>query len=389
MQTGATTPPPSHPTNFNPRGLTEDVDRAVPGWPSLARLISQAPDLEAFPSFSDLAIKSLLYYQAELVSLRRKLNKAEWEEYFYSSPDEASRNFAGNLDLLFFARDQAIKDKTELPPQWALMEKIRTTLEKYSRLPQASKEKKTNFIYQKDTALDQFSKVSAFLEADNANVRALRECIKRYGSCGVALTGDGASTWGPVSGVAPEQKSLWKLFCGLFTGIFISPDFERRHIPNMFQEHLIVPHDWQRPDSLTLYVIRSFIPFYDCLRRRYILPVSRVLVVFWHRLLPDKFDREKRFERTTTISTSSQNDVSPTYNITHYSGAIILRFTFIALTLMACLLPAIAIIVLAMFDSKNMVLGLIVGFTGLFSIGLLFFGSRSNTGDQIFLATVA
>jgi hypothetical protein len=347
VQTGATTSFPSHFTNFNPVDPAEDVNYTVPGWPPLARLISQAPDLEAFPSFSDLAIKSLLYYQAELVSLRRNLHKAEWNN-FLQPVDEGSRDFAGNLDLLFLARDQAIKGNTELPQQWALMEKIRTTLEKYSRLPQASKEKKTNFIYQKDTALDQFAKVSAFLEAENANVRSLRECIKGIGPGGFALTGDGASTWGQVSDVAPEQKSLWKLFCGLFTGILISPDFERKPIPNMFQEHLIVPHDWQRPDSLTLYVIRSFIPFYDCLRRRCLLPGSQILDGFWHRLLPSKVDLEKPFKRTTTTSTLSQNDVGITNNITHYSGAMILRVTFIVMTLMACLLPSIAIIVLAM-----------------------------------------
>jgi hypothetical protein len=77
VQTGATTQFSSYFTNFNPDDRAENANYPVPGWPSLARFISQTPDLEAFPSFSDLAIKSLLYYQAELASLRKELNKAE------------------------------------------------------------------------------------------------------------------------------------------------------------------------------------------------------------------------------------------------------------------------------------------------------------------------
>jgi hypothetical protein len=124
LKTGATTSLPFH---FDP---ADNVNRPVPGWPALANLISNAHHLEAFPSFADLAIKSLLYYQAELISLRKDLHKAEWADY----RNIDNEDHAENLGFLISARDNAIKNNTQLPEQWVLMEKIRTTLEKYSQL---------------------------------------------------------------------------------------------------------------------------------------------------------------------------------------------------------------------------------------------------------------
>jgi hypothetical protein len=116
-------PPPSH---------ISDVKTPIPGWPSLANLIAQNPELEAFPSFLDLAIKSLLYYQAELIHLRKELHRSECVDLYEG--DSNATYFAQNLSYLIAARDAAIENSTELPQQWILMEKIRITLEKYSQL---------------------------------------------------------------------------------------------------------------------------------------------------------------------------------------------------------------------------------------------------------------
>lgn len=112
---------------IRPGASREDVNTSVPGWPALARVIARNPELEAFPAFSDLAIKSLLYYQAELIYLRKQLHDAEWNDYFYGGDPEA--NFADDLDWLFYARESGTE-----PRQWAIMEKIRGVLEKYSAL---------------------------------------------------------------------------------------------------------------------------------------------------------------------------------------------------------------------------------------------------------------
>jgi hypothetical protein len=112
--------------------LADDVTSPVPGWPTLAKVIAGRPDLEAFASFRDLNIKSLLYYQAELIHLRKLLHKEEWACYRQTDDEYHSGFFAENLSLLVSARDDSIEDEEPLPQQWVLIEKIRTTLKKYS-----------------------------------------------------------------------------------------------------------------------------------------------------------------------------------------------------------------------------------------------------------------
>jgi hypothetical protein len=51
------------------------------GWPCLAELMFKHPGFESFQAFRDLRIKSLLYYQAELVKLRQELHILEWENH--------------------------------------------------------------------------------------------------------------------------------------------------------------------------------------------------------------------------------------------------------------------------------------------------------------------
>jgi hypothetical protein len=111
---------------------SEDVKRPVLGWPLLAKIMAGKPDLEAFPSFTDLNIKSLLYYQAELVSLRSKLHKAEYDDCRNTDTNEPASSYAYDLDFLFAARDNE-DDPADWPEQWKLMERMRIVLTKYSK----------------------------------------------------------------------------------------------------------------------------------------------------------------------------------------------------------------------------------------------------------------
>jgi hypothetical protein len=114
--------------------FADNVNNPVPGWPLLAKVIAKNPSLEAFPTFTDLSIKSLLYYQAELIYLRKKLHRAEWTDYRHSEGENDKSHFAENLELFIVAQDEALKKGEEPPEQWEIIEKIRTTLEKYSKL---------------------------------------------------------------------------------------------------------------------------------------------------------------------------------------------------------------------------------------------------------------
>jgi len=110
--------------------------KPLPGWPEVAILIADTPDFQALPSFRDLTIKSLLYYQAELTQLRTKLYDAEYEDF---SPGKSRKirgadKYAENLEYLF--RSQNSKNPNahkHLHKQWDLIAKIRQVLKEYRK----------------------------------------------------------------------------------------------------------------------------------------------------------------------------------------------------------------------------------------------------------------
>jgi hypothetical protein len=133
MTSTAAGSPPGSPEKQQPPSapfvITPNVETATPGWPALARTIADNAALEAFPSFADLNVKSLLYYQAELVLLRKKLHFAEFNDH--RNGDATQKKFAGDLQgLINNVRD---KPKVEQPKQWQLIEEIRFVLDKYSK----------------------------------------------------------------------------------------------------------------------------------------------------------------------------------------------------------------------------------------------------------------
>jgi len=58
-------------------------------------------------------------------------------------------------------------------------------------------------------------------------------------------------------------------------------------------------------------------------------------------------------------------------------------------TIMACLLPTVAIIVLATVHTTEKLLAFIALFTAIFSMGLFVFSDRETSSTQVFTATVA
>jgi hypothetical protein len=125
----------------DPADPSNNVNYPVEGWPTLSKVIAQKPDLEAFATFTDLNIKSLLYYQAELICLRKQLHKLEWGDSHAPKKRLSPCLYAENVEALILARDRSIKSQSDgsdkpvqMPEQWALIEKIRETLDKYSEL---------------------------------------------------------------------------------------------------------------------------------------------------------------------------------------------------------------------------------------------------------------
>jgi hypothetical protein len=105
-----------------------DLSRPVHGWPELARTITDNPGFEAFPAFRDLNIKSLLYYQCELTSLRSQLHALEWDDHLHGKFEDASK-YSRRVDLLLSSESS---QNAAAHQQIDLVNKIREVLDKYS-----------------------------------------------------------------------------------------------------------------------------------------------------------------------------------------------------------------------------------------------------------------
>jgi hypothetical protein len=100
------------------------------GWPELAQWMCEYPALETFQSFKDLHVKSLLYYQAELAGMRKKLHFQEWADHRAGKFKFASR-LSSRADLLLFLEG---KPEAGASKQIDLVKKMRGVLKEYSKV---------------------------------------------------------------------------------------------------------------------------------------------------------------------------------------------------------------------------------------------------------------
>jgi hypothetical protein len=91
-----------------------------------------SPEFEAFQSFRDLNLKSLLYYQAELSALRRDLHMAEWESW----EDQRGNAFKLSTNLGYLSGSP--KHDTRVQQQLDLIKRLREVLKEYSMYNQCS-----------------------------------------------------------------------------------------------------------------------------------------------------------------------------------------------------------------------------------------------------------
>jgi hypothetical protein len=135
-------PPPGDPQNneYTRTGYDDnkipntedDLNEPVPGYSKLTKLMVKYPDFEAFQSYKDLNIKSLLYYQAELDILRKELHCLEWKDYRLGKATfEDAKRYCVNAELIILGKDSENENARR---QYALIQSIRAVLKEYSML---------------------------------------------------------------------------------------------------------------------------------------------------------------------------------------------------------------------------------------------------------------
>ncbi|KAK0711965.1 hypothetical protein B0H67DRAFT_304048 [Lasiosphaeris hirsuta] len=213
--------------------------------------------------------------------------------------------------------------------QWKLVLELRKCLHQYNR------------------ALVELSQVSALPEPSKINVQTLFKWLtdEKKGGCKVA--GSGSSAWGDQN-IALERQSLSEIFHPLIQSIFVF----WKDPPARTDADLVVPRLHHAVDGFTGWVADVWTPFCFGFRE------------YW----------KKGNKGKDTFETHSESNM--------------LRFTSAVATVVACLLPTLAISILTTARGMTETLLYIGGFTALFSVGLMALATETSR-VQIFTATAA
>ncbi|KAJ8065318.1 hypothetical protein OCU04_006008 [Sclerotinia nivalis] len=355
----------------------KDPEKPLPGWPLVSKLIAKYPDLEAFKAFRDLNVKSLLYYQAELENLRMKLHQAEYNEYRQGEQEGITRASMMSKDLNYYLLHARMDDDKCKSKQVKIMKQVRVVLKEYN------------------DALLQYSQITALPRADPYNVETLRVWLKRVGDH--CIIGPAACTWGDYTESVRKVKPLKWQFTSLLRSMFWPTAPE----PDLLD--LVVPRQGHKVDSLTRWVANEFVPFWhslkQTLRRKKVKTASEETGLPTTETKSNSSVGEVKTQRSfrswlahrnnSTGAIKGDSNSKSRTGLTVYSEARMLRFTSSIATVIACLLPTVAIAVLSSLQSTVEILGVIAAFTAIFAIGLMFLTDAGTSRVEIFTATAA
>lgn len=360
----------------------DDLSRPLHGWPELAKTIEKYPDFEAFPRFRDLNIKSLLYYQCQLSQLREELHEIEWMDH-RENPYPCAHNYNSRADSLISSAGYKDEKMSVAREQIEKVEEIRVVLEKYN------------------SALLQYSQVNELPKADVVNVNSLHHWLMDPKLGKNTIGGPGAESWGKLERNSPAPESLLSQFLHLFKSRTLEEDD--------IKLDLVVPRKCEKVDGLTLWVAHKWIPFWHNLPQ-WSFKLSRSSSsqsgASHEHDVEDRCsaEREKGVPSRTSlrckmsrwcgwpkphelVTSNEETSVQPTLDT--YSMNSMLRFTSFVATVVACLLPTVAITVLSTVHTTAMLLGFIALFTAIFAIGLMSLTNPGTSRTEIFTATAA
>ncbi|KAF8851840.1 hypothetical protein BDZ45DRAFT_600874 [Acephala macrosclerotiorum] len=328
----------------------EPPEGPVPGWPRVAELMAQTQDFAAFKRYRDLNVKSLLYYQAEIEMLREKLHEEEWADS--QRGDDKQRLYARRIDYMIRSRDKSTGT------QWKIVIELRKVLKEYNK------------------ALLLYSQISALSEPEQHNMQTLRRWLKNENDGGRKIGGNGEHlAWGDTyeqesngSIVSQFRRVVWHL---LWSGP-----------PPPDGLDLVSPLPPKNVDGFSRWVATYWIPFWN-----------EVWTFRKQRRERERLSKDLEMEQVkkgvATVA-KAEPDVKSEFKETTlatYSEKGILRFTSSVSTVVACLLPVIAITVLSEVHGQRNLLLCLAGFAVIFAIGLISLGTGSRI--EIFGATAA
>ncbi|KAK4112321.1 hypothetical protein N656DRAFT_798132 [Canariomyces notabilis] len=319
------------------------------GWPGLAQELARNPALEAFPRFRELNVKNLLYYQVEITELESQLKKIEWTDHYTGIKPQSL--YAKRADKMLFA-GRAGDEPDPVGTQRQLVYKIRQLLKEYNE------------------ALLQHAQITAMPHPNYVNIDCLQ--LKMHEDSIHRIRGTGEKAWGDpdkpkeVPSPAPLQNIR-----PLLLALFWKREARRD------DRDLVAVNPPPKLDNFTYWISHDFIPFYHVHIRPKLRDTRKKIRKFlcqWNDGVQDSENQRREGVNTEPVV---------------YRRAVMLQFTSGAATVVACLLPTLAIGILTTAETRLQRLLYIGGFTALFAIGVQWLADANTSRVQVFTATAA
>ncbi|KAF1962753.1 hypothetical protein CC80DRAFT_541911 [Byssothecium circinans] len=364
--------------------------KPVDGWPKLAQVMAKTPDFAAFPRFRELNVKSLLYYQVQLTVLQKELWKRECEDKLAEAerPVQSSEFAELLLRKVPVESEQSREDSEPQsadghPEQGQPNGPSKPECRRMSETEQFKIIKEIRSVLKEyNDALLQYSQISALPDPDPYNIHSLRNWIRHEDGGAVGILGEGSKVWGkPTTKV---NVSLWRQFRTLLWTLVWpqGPPTDKEYYD------LIATRPPSKLDGLTQWFAWYFVPFYYACKDR--------LRPFYH-ACKAKFKKSKDADVEEPANNSLQMkepkdwEISPEREATieNVSESSLVRITSGISTVVACLLPVVAIAVLSQVHGTRDLLLCLAGFSVVFCVGLIFMTQGTSKRVEIFSATAA
>lgn len=217
--------------------------------------------------------------------------------------------------------------------------------------------------------------MSSLPEPEAYNMRSLRSWLQHPdGGCYGILNKHGLEkTWGDLEN-EEEPEPLWKQARIVIKALLWAKP------PAKSDCDLVVTNPEVKIDGLTKWTVYYLIPFYWSVKRSWQTRGSKVSEVDEEKPPPVQSQRgslQKSRTRTAHKTLESFSELSA------------LRFTSGLSTVVACLIPVIAIAVLTQVSGTRDLLLTITGFAVVFAILLIFLTQGTTSRTEIFAATAA
>jgi len=220
-------------------------------------------------------------------------------------------------------------------------------------------------------ALLQYKQICALPAPEPSNMNTFHRWLREPTAGKFCIQGEERGreqdTWGPLypsqDVEEPDVSLKWQFVKMLWSLIWPKQ-------PPSIDLDLVATRPDHKIDGFTRWVADEFVPFHHSLTR-----------------YRDSKRRKSQDPENTSVRDSPAAVKQET--LTTYSEKAMLRFTSSVSTVIACLLPTVAIAVLSKVHGLNNLLVCLAAFATLFSVGLIYLTNATTSRVEIFTATAA